>query len=107
MYSPIFSDNNRRREFEKSERKTSSRSNWYCQSGQFFPFLISKCNTKKGQLLEYFGPLLDFVSLLKPLQEPVLFDGNLFENIAMGAESVTHEQIMRACELVCSLLTNS
>ncbi|PAV80414.1 hypothetical protein WR25_23584 [Diploscapter pachys] len=32
-------------------------------------------------------------------QEPVLFDGTLYENIRMGNENATHEQVVEACEL--------
>ena len=33
-------------------------------------------------------------------QEPILFDGTLYENIKMGNENATHDQVMEACRKV-------
>ncbi|KIH48024.1 hypothetical protein ANCDUO_21910, partial [Ancylostoma duodenale] len=36
-------------------------------------------------------------------QEPVLFDGTLYENIKMGNETATMDQVIEACRLVSRL----
>uniref|UniRef100_A0A1I7WYK3 ABC transporter domain-containing protein n=1 Tax=Heterorhabditis bacteriophora TaxID=37862 RepID=A0A1I7WYK3_HETBA len=38
------------------------------------------------------------------IQEPILFDGTLYDNIKMGNENSTYEEIMEACQKVSSIL---